>query len=83
MKRTSEISELGKTQISFLGRGEHWWVWQGVGVTQGGLRKLDLMRGGLHEVGYVRWVSHEVSYTRWVSHEVGYARWVSCEVGLI
>ena len=32
LKRTSENSELGKTQISFLGGGEHWWVWQGVGV---------------------------------------------------
>ena len=29
---TSENSKLGKTQISFLGGGEHWWVWQGVGV---------------------------------------------------
>ena len=51
LKRTSENSELGKTQISFLGGGERWWVWQGVGVTQGGLREVDLMQGGLCKVG--------------------------------
>ena len=43
LKRTSENSELGKTQISFLGGGEHWWVWQGVGVMQDGLCEVDLM----------------------------------------
>ena len=32
LKQTSENSELGKTQISFLGGGECRWVWQGVGV---------------------------------------------------
>ena len=32
LKQTSENSKLGKTQISFLGGGECWWVWQGVGV---------------------------------------------------
>ena len=50
LKQTSENSELGKTQNSFLGGGEHWWVWQGVGVTRGGLREVDhvrwVMRGG-------------------------------------
>ena len=47
LKQTSENSELGKTQNSFLVGGEHWWVWQGVGVT----------RGGLCEVGYMRWIT--------------------------
>ena len=32
LKQTLETSEFGKTQISFLGGGERWWVWQGVGV---------------------------------------------------
>ena len=40
------IGKLGTQKNSnfFLGGGEHWWVWQGVGVT----------RGGLHEVGHTR-----------------------------
>ena len=77
MKRTSENSELGKTQISFLGGGEHWWVWQGVGVTQGGLREVDharwVTRGGLHEVGLMRGELHEVGLTQGGSH----MRWVT------
>ena len=79
LKWTSENSELRKTQIFFLGRGEHWWVWQGVGV----------MWGGLCEVGYVRWGAGCRGHVRWVaqggSHKVGYTRWIMqgglCEVG--
>ena len=32
LKQTLENSELGKTQIPFLGGGECWWMWPGVGV---------------------------------------------------
>ena len=47
-------------------------MWQGVGVT----------RGGLREVGYARWVSREVDHVRWVSCEVGLMQGgVSCEAG--
>ena len=47
----------------------------GVGVTQGGLREVGLMRGGSH----VRWVSREVGLcevglTQGELREVGYAR---------
>ena len=35
-------------------------MWQGVGVTRGGLREVDhvrwVMPGGSREVGYMRWV---------------------------
>ena len=85
LKRTLENSELGKTQNSFLGGREHWWVWQGVGghtrwVTRGGLCEVDharwVMQGGLCEVGagcggHTRWV------TRGGSHKVGYTRWIT------
>ena len=74
LKRTSENSGLRKTQISFLGGGECWWVWQGVRVTQGGLCEVDHVRwvtqGGSHEVGYARRIMRgglrEVDHTRWV-----------------
>ena len=41
-----------KLKSSFLGGGEHWWVWQGVGVTW----------GGLHEVGFARWITRGTSH---------------------
>ena len=89
LKWTLENSELGKTQISFLGGGEHWWVWQGVGVMQGGLREVGYARwitwGGLHEIDHTRWVTwgglHKVDHVRWITQgglrEVGYARWIT------
>ena len=92
LKRTSENSELGKTQISFWGGGEHWWVWQGVGVQ---IRSRGRVWGSRIDHGGRVWGSHEVGVTRggchmrWVSHEVGvtwggcHARWVSHEVGVM
>ena len=52
LKRTSENSELGKTQISFLG-------WRGalVGVAGCGGHARWVTQGGLCEVGNTRWIT--------------------------
>ena len=75
LKRTSENSELGKTQISFLGGGERWWVWQGVGIQS---RSRGRVWGSGIDHGGRVWGSHEVQcHARWVSREVGVTRGVT------
>ena len=76
LKWTLENSELGKTQISFLGGGDLWWVgwgmWCEVGYTRWGMRG-GLRKVGLGEVGYA---SHLVRfftlwYSKYLYHMVG------------
>ena len=82
LKRTSENSELGKTQISFLGGGDLWWVGWGI---QG-----EGMWGGVCEVRYARWGlgGGDLWWVGWGMrgevYEVGYVCWGTlvgiCEV---
>ena len=73
LKWTSENSELEKTQISFLGEGDLWWVGWG-------------MWGEVCEVGYARWgMWGEICEVRFgwrgpLVGGVGYARWDLHEV---
>ena len=81
LKRTSENSELGKTQISFLGGGEHWWVWQGVGVQ---IRSRGRVWGsGIDHGGRVWWSGIDRGGRVWGSGiDHGGRVWGSCEVGV-
>ena len=93
LKWTSENLELGKTQISFLGGGDLWWVWQGVGVWISSW--WQYVRVGIRSWGqgvkvYIRSWGQGVGcglegYLCGEVCKVGYARWGMqggvCEVG--